>query len=509
MNIDHASWLREGVKSWNRRRRKIKFTPSLAGLKFFEFLPPDFRDTPKTSRYFEKIDLSGADLRGSDLSNLNFANAKFKGADLANADLSLSNFNNANFVKANLSNADISNSHFNHAIFDNATLTDVAFDSANLVDARFTEASLSQRQMATIFDKAFSVVETVFAMRSEFQGPVGADAPKKKPPTIPKYKYDVFYATNRVPIYERGMLEDFGSQSQDSLSYGVCEVIVPDGHRVGELGSPLWKRLLNRRDDRLRIDQIISLNQELFWQLISDTASKMAKKHTPTMFIHGYNTSFKDAVVRSAQLGYDLGLGQGIGLFSWPSKASFGSYAADAATAEASRYVLADFIEEFVNKTPEKKVNLIAHSMGCRCLVGALEVLSNRRVSVLRRIEQVILAAADVDTKIMPLQSKHIIGRCKRVTSYVSDRDKALLISGWLRKHPRVGFSPPTFVLQGMDTILVNSRDLGDFSHGYFAKSRDVIKDIFDVLKKNAGPEDRLSLVSVTEGESKFWRMLD
>ncbi|HCV70540.1 MAG TPA: hypothetical protein DHE23_01650 [Agrobacterium sp.] len=64
-------------------------------------------------------------------------------------------------------------------------------------------------------------------------------------------------------------------------------------------------------------------------------------------------------------------------------------------------------------------------------------------------------------------------------------------------------------MLQGMDTILVNRRDLGDFSHGYFAKSRDVIKDIFDVLKRDAGPEDRLSLVSVTEGQSKFWKMLD
>jgi esterase/lipase superfamily enzyme len=75
-----------------------------------------------------------------------------------------------------------------------------------------------------------------------------------------------------------------------------------------------------------------------------------------TLFIHGFNNSFEDAILRAAQIGYDLGIGQGIGLFSWPSQGvkTPKGYTTDEATAEASKYLLADFIEQFVHTVPEK-----------------------------------------------------------------------------------------------------------------------------------------------------------
>ena len=57
----HTDWLREGVRKWNYRRKKVSFQPNLSGIRFFDFLPRDFRDKPKTSRFFEGIDLSDAD----------------------------------------------------------------------------------------------------------------------------------------------------------------------------------------------------------------------------------------------------------------------------------------------------------------------------------------------------------------------------------------------------------------------------------------------------------------
>ena len=138
--------------------------------------------------------------------------------------------------------------------------------------------------------------------------------------------------------------------------------------------------------------------------------------------------------------------------------------------------------------------------MGCRCLLGALEVLSNGKESVLRSVNQVILAAADVDAAIMPKLGEAATRYATRTTSYVSGDDKALKLSGWLHDFSRVGFVPPTFVMGGMDTILVNDDDLGTLSHGYVGSSRVVLGDMFDLLSKNEEPANRFSLSAHAQG---------
>ena len=278
---------------------------------------------------------------------------------------------------------------------------------------------------------------------------------------------------------------------------------------MGSLGSSRWKRPFNKSDDRLRLDAIISLNSELFWDHFQQVTQKMKVKERPTLFVHGFNNTFEDSVRRAAQIGYDLGIGQGIGLFSWPSKGRRLRYAADERAAEASKYFLADFIEEFVENSTQKSINIIAHSMGCRCLLGSLEVLAKDRKHVLERVNQVILAAADVDTSIMPHLGPHAVRHCERTTSYVSDRDKALKLSGWLHSFPRVGVTPPTYILEGMDTVLVNDLDLGGFSHAYVSRSRTILSDIFNLLKHNSPPQDRHSIEERNNGAGRFWRIKD
>ncbi len=508
-NVQHAEWLREGVSAWNRRRKKVRFSPNLAGLKLFDFLPPDFRDSPKTSRYFEKIDLSNANLQGADLSHLNFARGNFAGTNLIGADLSLSNFTGARFRRANLAEARVENARFRRANFEHANLQGVQLESADVGQAIFVEAKIDREQARILQAKSAVVFQSVvayresreldthLAMRSRLDGP--DDKTRKN-------RYDVYFATNRTPVAERGELRTFGTTDALRLSYGVCEVIVPDSHRVGSLGSPLWKRIWNRKDDRLRLEHLIALTDELFWKFIADTAEKMAVKETPTIFVHGFNTDFESAVLRAAQLGHDLGLGQGIGLFSWPSKGGVLNYPADEAAAEASKYLLADFIHDFIERTPGQCVNFIAHSMGCRVLVGALEHLAVTRSPAVEKVHQIILAGADVDAVIMPRQGRRFLKQCRRATSYVSDLDKALKVSSWLHGNPRVGFSPPTFVLEGMDTILVNDKDLGDYAHGYFAASRTVLNDIFQLLQADTPPSKRFTLDSVI-GETSYWRI--
>lgn len=138
--------------------------------------------------------------------------------------------------------------------------------------------------------------------------------------------------------------------------------------------------------------------------------------------------------------------------------------------------------------------------------MGALEILSNRGVE-LERINQIILAAADVDTAMMPRLAAHAVNRSTRLTSYVSDKDKALKLSKWLHKFPRVGVMPPTYLLSGMDTIVVNDADAGLLSHGYVSSSPRFLSDIFWLLKDNSPPGERFSVDVFNSPEGTCWRL--
>jgi esterase/lipase superfamily enzyme len=430
----------------------------------------------------------------------------------------MSNFNKAKFVYADLSGANLSRSLLTGAVFENSTVLGVSFENVIIADVMFIASALDERQQQVAKTQSAQVFadrdayRTQLSVRNTLERSMLTPRPHKgieEEVKKRKNRYDVFYGTNRTPIFTRGTLADFDGNLKPTLSYGVCEVIVPEGHKIGSLGSPLWKRLFNRHDDRLRLESLIPLNDELFWSLQRETSGRMKVKERPTIFVHGFNTTFQQAVLRAAQIGYDLGLGQGIGLFSWPSKGSLTGYSADEASSEASKYVLAEFIEQFVNYSEQGSANIVAHSMGCRIVLGALEVLSATKTNVLKCLNQVVLAAADVDTAIMPHLGVHAVKHSTRTTSYVSDRDTALKLSGWLHRFPRVGVTPPTFVLNGMDTIHVNNLDLGEFAHGYLGASRTILNDIFSLLSANSPPDERHAIEAVSLGGQEYWRIKD
>ncbi|SMR83414.1 Esterase/lipase superfamily enzyme [Aliiroseovarius halocynthiae] len=500
----HVKWLAEGVSKWNLRRKRIDFRPDLSGIRFFQHLPHDFRDQPKTSRTFERIDLSGADLKDADLSDMNFARANFSDAKLCGADLSKSNFENAKFIRADLTAIDGTRALFGNAVFQETDLTEARLYEAEVIGTEFVETALSESQREAIGDQSFREYATVatyneakIAKLPERAGDIQRSAVEDD--RTRKAKYDVYYGTTRRPIYERGELVGYDSHKATTTSLGLCEVILPEEKSLGFIGSRLWKRLFNKKDASLRIENYIELNDALFWSHLVRTAEKMKEKARPTIFVHGYNTTFEEGVLRAAQIGLHLGIGQGIGLFSWPSKGKLLGYPADEASVEHSKYALADFIESHVLHVGDIGVNVIAHSMGCRCLLGALEQLVARKSTALESISQIILAAADVDTNLMPHLAPHLVKHADRTTSYVSDKDKALQLSTWLHEFPRVGIAPPTYVFMGMDTVVVSDLELDDFiSHAYVSDNRIVLTDMFNILKHGHAPVDRHGLVSVS-----------
>ncbi|MCB2115361.1 MAG: alpha/beta fold hydrolase [Rhodobacteraceae bacterium] len=517
----HVKWLQEGVKAWNYRRNRVSFFPDLRGVNFFELLPEDYRTRPKASRFFEGLNLKNSDLVGADLSNLNFRRANFTDANLTNSKLDASNFNQANFKDAKLTNASARRAELDGAKFIGSALQGLNLEGASIKGTIVLEASLDEEQyqalggtearryieerrdkyLAARLSKSGNAVDGAYLGKSE--------APHKERDV----RYDIYYGTNRVPIYEQGELIDYGCTENGEISYGICEVVLPAGRPIGKLGPSLWKKVVRRvmgeGHTSTKVLRIVELNESLFLShLLSISQAARGDIH-PTLFIHGYNNSFQSAAQRAAQIGYDLGLGQGIGLFSWPSSGSKSGYTSDEAMVDVSKYKMADFIEVFLHASGNRQINIIAHSMGCRCLMGALEVLGRGRTSVLKRINQIILAAADIDTRHMNHLALYAVRYCNRTTAYTTSKDDALKVSGWLHGFQRVGASPPTYVFSGMDTIVANNSGLGSFGHQYVATSRVILGDIFQLLKHNASPNDRHAVELVLGASPTHWRLRD
>jgi uncharacterized protein YjbI with pentapeptide repeats len=111
-------------------------TNSYARIKALEFL--NNHNEPLEELYLvanadlQKIDLTGANLKGSKFKHVNLRYAKLRGADLSNVD-----FRNADLSYADLRDANLNNANFSHADLYNADL-----NNAELKIANFTSANL-------------------------------------------------------------------------------------------------------------------------------------------------------------------------------------------------------------------------------------------------------------------------------------------------------------------------------------------------------------------------------
>lgn len=246
------------------------------------------------------------------------------------------------------------------------------------------------------------------------------------------------------------------------------------------------------------------------------------------VFVHGYNTSFDGALMRTAQIAYDLGEpGEGSSpgkpfgipfMFSWPSAG--GStwapllYPYDQ---ESSRFAIEHFkhfLKLVIAHTGARKVHLIAHSMGnvplLNALAGLEEWADGRQI-----VEQVILASPDVDIGEFKRLAAKVRPLTGGMTLYASSRDSAMELSKKVHNgFPRAGDvdgSAPT-VLAGIHTIDISSITTCYFCTGHteYVDQKDLLNDITRLLREDRilPPHERTPVLKPQEvrGLGSFWR---
>jgi hypothetical protein len=187
------------------------------------------------------------------------------------------------------------------------------------------------------------------------------------------------------------------SGERAELSYGVARVRVPEGHKVGRIELPGWT-LWNvvgyesKADERKHfiIRSSVQLSEDDWKNYIHGL-----KMNEALVFVHGYNTSFEEALYRNAQIIYDLKYTRGISvLFSWASNGEIEDYLYDSNSALNAR---ASFllVLRTLRAAGIDKIHILAHSMGNLVVLEALA--GEARTANPLNIAQLIMAAPDVD----------------------------------------------------------------------------------------------------------------
>ena len=83
-------------------------------------------------------------------------------------------------------------------------------------------------------------------------------------------------------------------------------------------------------------------------------ASTRFKDHA-FVFVHGYNTSFDNALYRTAQIANDLHFDGAPFVYSWPSGGAVATYGWDRESAEGARPYLREFLDIVVRETGQSR----------------------------------------------------------------------------------------------------------------------------------------------------------
>ena len=306
---------------------------------------------------------------------------------------------------------------------------------------------------------------------------IDTDTPSNQPNIV-----EFFYATNRkesdLPVSLEvqatfknnkkvsvarpngwAIVGDYTGERNASLSFGAIRVRVPEGHRIGKLELPSSVKIFGFTfktygPDPTKHFTIRSIAKTSEDQWIKSLSSAKTKK--ALIFVHGFNTKFRDAVFRTAQIVWDLQYQGTAVLFSWPSRGEIADYLYDKDSALGSRDALLHVVAD-LRKAGYDHIDILAHSMGNLIAVDALSNSAATRSPV--AIAQLIMAAPDVDRDMFVQAIPRLAKVAKGLTLYASAKDEALSLSKRVAGNiPRAGDVPDSgpIVVASVSTIDVS-----------------------------------------------------
>lgn len=329
-----------------------------------------------------------------------------------------------------------------------------------------------------------------------------------------RYVVPVFYGTDRKG---GGLTTDRSySSERGDFEYGLAYVNIPKNHNPGHLKRPY--RFLSVTFNENKDDHVIIINpphklsQNQFIKKLQQTVETNSKDGL-FVFIHGYNVSFEDAILRTGQLAFDLSFEGPAVTYSWPSQNSVFNYLTDGVEVQLTTPHLKRFLTEIKEQSGAKRICVLAHSMGNRAFTQVLAELAKENQSGNVIFDQVVLAAPDIDAEVfIKTVAPSIKGSAKQISLYTSANDNVLEFSSTLREsRPRAGEAGDDMVIvDGINTIDASKTNDGfsrflNLGHSYYGEK--LIIDLHYVIKNSLNPDKRL-LKKVNSPMGDYWELM-
>ena len=291
-------------------------------------------------------------------------------------------------------------------------------------------------------------------------------------------------------------------------------------------------RLLTHRGDHVRygrfglpqekqVDGKKALLTPLAFQAPSDwwkalQAETDRRQGRVLLYVHGYRESFETTSKDAAQIARMTGFDGPVVEYSWPSQHNLLGYAVDETNMYHDVRNFRDFLKTMAEQVWVKEIVIVSHSLGARLVIPAVSYVDRASSSAdSSNISNIILASPDIDRETFErdieeeVLAARRVARDRRITVYVSGRDKALAASRTLHGYPRLG-SPYCFdpfeaadlkakglpircyaaAVPGLTIVDTTDVSRGSTGHSNFLRSAVACRDFVDVVAgKRSRPE--------------------
>ncbi len=306
-------------------------------------------------------------------------------------------------------------------------------------------------------------------------------------------KHRIFITTTRQAAEVQAAF--FSGQRAPELGLASVDVTVPPNHVTGQLERP--SRL--PPDPRVEfsvVDPVVYRDDDSFIAEINrELATRPPGDRNLLVFVHGFNNTTSDAILRLTQFVNDSGYTGVPVLFTWASAASATRYVYDLNSALVARVQLKDMADILV-RTRAEDVDIFAHSMGAfLTMEGLVDAQQAGRLGKRGSINQIMLASPDIDIDLFRSQLSLLPPEVlAKMFILVSDNDRALMVSRRLAGGvPRVG-AANTAELEDLGVTVIDLSEIDDSSsgsHSKFAGSPEVVRLIGKGLNTTGGLDSK------------------